>query len=116
MTIKAELLDLLLQRFRSDRCAATLRAEWCQEPISQDVLPWSFLFVLGGKKYHQMSSEILRGAGGPRIFVGEIRSPENWDSTCSDAHSRNASHGEDCVEAAGTRPAAESSAAVVFHM
>lgn len=27
-----------------------------------------------------MSSEILRGAGGPRIFVGEIRSPENWDS------------------------------------
>ena len=36
-----------------------------------------------GGEYHQMSSEILRGAGGPRIFVGEIRSPENWDSTCS---------------------------------
>lgn len=58
-----------------------------------------------------MSSEILRGAGGLRIFVGQFVPPKIGTPH---AH-RNASHGEDCLEAAGTRLAAQS-AAVVFYM
>ena len=76
MTSKADLLDLLLQRFRSDRCAATLRADWCQEQISQDVLPWSFLFVLGGGdtiRCHQRFWGELEGHG---FLLGKFVPPK----------------------------------------
>ena len=51
------------------------------------------------------------GAGGSRIFVGQFVLPKIGPPN---AH-RNASHGEDCVERAGTKAAAQS-AAPVFHM